>query len=127
MPGLGHADDRTLVSTMQEVNTSIVNPVFLLTFVGAPLLCVLAAVTSGAAGRPWLVAAAVLTVATFVVTAVGNVPLNDALAAAGPVDAVRDLAAVRHDFEVPWVLLNLVRTVTSSAAVVALATAMVRA
>ena len=36
MPGLGRTDDRTFVHAMQEMNVAIVNPVFLLSFLGAP-------------------------------------------------------------------------------------------
>ena len=42
MPGLAQADDRTLVDAMQHINEAIENPVFLLTFFGAPLLAVAA-------------------------------------------------------------------------------------
>lgn len=116
MPGLARTDDATFVSTMQRVN-----PLFLLTFVGSPLLAVLAVIASPAPARPWVVAGAVLAVATAVVTAAGNVPLNDALAAAGP-----DLAAARAHFESSWTLLNTLRTVTGATAVVALAVGALR-
>lgn len=115
MPGLARVDDRTFVSTMAQVNLAIVNPVFLATFVGAPVLAVALAALSTPAVRPWAVAAAVLAVATAVVTVVGNVPLNDALAAAGP-----DLAAARDRFESSWVRLNLVRAATGTLALAAL-------
>ncbi len=48
---------------------------------------------------------------TVAVTAVGNVPLNDALAAGGS----------RADFETAWVRWNVVRTSTSTAALACLA------
>lgn len=121
MPGLARTDDATFVSTMQQVNVEIVNPLFLLTFVGSPLLAVLAVIASPAPARPWVVAGAVLAIATAVVTAAGNVPLNDALAAAGP-----DLAAARAHFESSWTLLNTLRTVTGAAAVAALAVGALR-
>jgi uncharacterized membrane protein len=38
MPGLAKVDDRTFVHAMQQMNIAIVNPVFLATFLGAPLL-----------------------------------------------------------------------------------------
>ena len=52
------------------------------------------------------------------ITAAGNIPLNDALDAAGPVDKIKDLAAVRADFESLWVKLNIARTLTSAGALV---------
>lgn len=121
MPGLARVDDRTFVSTMQQVNLAIVNPLFLATFVGAPLLAVALAALATPAARPWAVAAALLAVATAVVTVVGNVPLNDALAAAGP-----DLAAARDRFEASWVRLNAVRAATGTLALAALGLAAAR-
>lgn len=126
LPGLARVDDRTFVSTMQEVNVAIVNPVFMLTFLGAPLLAGAAVVVAGRDARPWTIAAAALAAGTVVITVAGNVPLNDALAAAGPVDQIEDLAAVRADFESLWTGLNLARTLTSAGAVVALLGAALR-
>ena len=54
---------------------------------------------------------------TVVITGAGNIPLNNALDAAGPVDNdVADLAAVRAAFESRWVRLNVVRALTSTLA-----------
>ena len=116
MPGLAKVDDRTLVSAMQQMNVAIVNPVFIATFLGAPLLAGAAAVVAAPQARPWAIAATVLAVGTLVITFAGNIPLNDALDAAGPVDRIKDLAAVRADFESLWVRLNLARTLTSTGA-----------
>ena len=116
MPGLAGVDDHGFVSTMQHVNVAIVNPLFMLSFLGAPLLAAVAVLTSGSAARPWTVAALLLALATVVVSAVGNIPLNDALAAAGPVDRLSDLAAAREHFETLWVRWNVVRTFTSTGA-----------
>ena len=57
------------------------------------------------------------------ITAAGNVPLNDALHAAGAVDRIKDLAAVRADFESRWVALNVARCLTSAGALACLAVA----
>jgi uncharacterized membrane protein len=45
-----------------------------------------------------------------------NVPLNDALAAAGDPDRITDLAGVRAAFTDAWLRWNGVRTLTSTAA-----------
>jgi uncharacterized membrane protein len=45
-----------------------------------------------------------------------NVPLNNALAAAGDPDRIADLAAVREHFEAPWVRWSLARALTCTAA-----------
>ena len=68
-----------------------------------------------------------LAVGTLVITFAGNIPLNDALDAAGPVDKIKDLAAVRADFESLWVKLNIARTLTSAGALGALAMAALKA
>jgi len=116
MPGLARTDDRTFVHAMQQMNIAIVNPVFLATFLGAPALALVAIASTSGSARPWVIAGAGLAVATVAITGVGNVPLNNALDAAGPIDQISDLAAVREAFESGWVRLNIARTVTSTAA-----------
>ena len=120
MPGLAKVDDRTFVHAMQRMNVAIVNPLFLSTFLGAPLLAGAAIATSHGDALPWVIAGAGMAVATAVITMAGNVPLNDALAAAGPIDGIEDLAAVRKRFESRWVWLNASRAVTSTASLAAL-------
>jgi uncharacterized membrane protein len=121
MPGLARGDDRTFVTAMQHMNVAIVNPVFMLSFLGAPALAAAAVVTSSSTARPWVVAGLAFAVATIVITGAGNVPLNNALDAAGSVDKITDLAAVRADFEDAWVRWNIVRAVTSTASLACLA------
>ena len=125
MPNLAGADDRTFVATMQRFND---NPVFQLTFTGALVLTVLAAVLQrrhgpGVAVR-WTVAALVLYGIVFAVTLGINIPLNNEIDQAGDPDRIADLAHVRNQFEGPWVAANIVRTLFSTAAVAALARAL---
>ncbi len=127
MPGLARVDDRTFVEAMQQMNVAIVNPLFLATFLGAPVLAGAAAVLGGAQARPWAVAATALAVGTLAISFAGNIPLNDALEAAGRVGTITDLAAVRADFESRWVLLNAARSLTSAGALACLAVAALRA
>jgi uncharacterized membrane protein len=119
MPGLGQADDRTLVDGMQQINEATENPLFFLTLLGAPALMLAALVMEHRAGsRPvvrWLVAALVLYGVAFMITGALNIPLNDALADAGDPGRA-DLAAAREDFEDPWVAWHIVRTVALTAA-----------
>jgi uncharacterized membrane protein len=124
MPNLAGADDRTFVATMQRFNE---NPVFQLTFTGALVLTVLAAVQQrrhgpGVALR-WTVAALVLYGIVFAVTLGINIPLNNEIDQAGDPDRIADLAHVRNRFEGPWVAANIARTLLSTAAVAALARA----
>ena len=114
MPGLADTTDHTFVETMNAIDDAIVNPAFMAVLVGAPVLTGIAAFVEKGAMRPWLLAALGANVATFLVTMAANVPLNDTLAA---VDlATDDLRRAREDFETPWVVWNIVRTVTATAA-----------
>lgn len=120
MPGLARTDDETFVTALHHMNAAIVNPVFMLSFLGAPLLAG-AALLAGPS-RGWIAAGLVLTVLTFLITVAANVPLNDALDR-----ALADPEAAREAFESSWVRWNLARTLTSTAALAALATAALRA
>ncbi|GHE98385.1 membrane protein [Streptomyces longispororuber] len=112
MPGLGRGSDRAYIEVMQHINEVIQNPVFLAAFLGAPLSTAYAAwrLRRVPAGR-WVLAAFVAYGAAFTLTAGVHVPLNDALAAAGDPAVIADPAAVRADFEGPWVAWNAVRAV----------------
>jgi uncharacterized membrane protein len=125
MPALADADDRTFVATMQRFND---NPVFQVTFTVALVLTVLAVVAQrrhgpGLAVR-WTVAALVLYGIVVAVTFGIHIPLNDDIDQAN-LDRVADVADVRDDVEDPWVAWNIVRTVLSTAAVAALARALI--
>jgi uncharacterized membrane protein len=109
MPGLARGDDRTFVEGMRGINIAIVNPVFLLTFLGAPLLAGVA-VFLNPGPRPWVIAGFVLLVAMVVITGVVNIPLNNALDSGGD-----DYAAVRAAFETTWVRWNVLRALVSTA------------
>ncbi|MGK5673354.1 DUF1772 domain-containing protein [Micromonospora sp. URMC 106] len=127
MPGLGATDDRTLIGAMQSINRKILNGWFLTAFLGAVLLLAVAAAAHLSRGGPvlfWTLAALVCYLVTVGVTMGLNVPLNDRLEAAGPVDRIGDLAEVRAWFEASWVRWNLVRTVSSVAALACLIAAL---
>jgi uncharacterized membrane protein len=124
MPGLGDAADRTLIDAMQRINEAVENPVFFLSFLGAPVLTLAALVVARRSGSRrvirWIVAALVLYGVAFLVTVAFNIPLNDELADAGDPERIADLANVRDDFYEPWVAWNIVRTVASTAALTCL-------
>ena len=88
-----------------------------------------AALHLGGDGRPvlaWVAVALVLYLAVVVATLAVNVPLNDAIKAAGDPDRIADLAAVRERFnEARWVRWNLARAVATTAAFGCLAWALV--
>ncbi|MFQ6394574.1 DUF1772 domain-containing protein [Nocardia sp. KC 131] len=115
MPALDRADDRTMIDVMQKINVVIINPVFMIGFMGTVAFTVLAAALHlGKDQRStliWIAVALVINVIAFAVTSGLNVPLNDQLAAAGDPASITDLAQVRADFESTWVRWNIVRAV----------------
>ena len=130
MPGLARVDRPAafvLIVRCEQMNVAIVNlAASLATFIGALLA---ARGCRGGTGRrrsvPGMGASPPppLTIGTVAITAAGNVPLNDALQAAGGIDRITDLAAVRADFESRWVALNIARCLTSAGALACLAVA----
>lgn len=118
MPGLRQSSDRTFIEAMQKINVAIVNPLFMLIFMGG-LICALAAValhwqSDLRAVLPWVIAGCVLFLVMFGITAGVNVPLNDALAKAGDVGKIADLGAVREAFESRWITWNIVRALVAT-------------
>jgi uncharacterized membrane protein len=120
MTGLHRASDRTFVEALQQMNVAILNGWFALAFGGSAVLTALAGVlylrADARSVLPWIIAAFVLYLLVLVITFVINVPLNDELVGAGPVDRIADLAAVRVRFETTWVRWNIVRAVLNTAA-----------
>jgi hypothetical protein len=93
----------------QRGQQQIDNPVFPLTFLGAGVLTVVAFVLARRSGSNiagWIVVA--LYVVTVVITLSIHLPLNEALMQAGDPARIVNLAAVRDDFEIPWVAWALV-------------------
>jgi uncharacterized membrane protein len=129
MPGLRSTDDRTFVGAFQAIDRAIINPLFMLWFFGALAFAAASAALLGGerAVLPWVAVALVLYIAVFVITIAVNVPLNDAIKAAGDPDQIADLAAVRERFdEARWVAWNIVRAVLSTVALGCLAWALVQ-
>jgi uncharacterized membrane protein len=118
MPGLGKTDDRTFVGAFQSIDRAIINPWFIgLGFLGALVFTLTAGVSHlGREGFVWIAVAFVLYLVTVIITIAINVPLNDAIKAAGDPDTI-DVAAVRAAFdEARWKTFNLVRVVLSTSA-----------
>jgi uncharacterized membrane protein len=114
MPGLDAITAEQAIRAMQSINRKILNPVFLTTYVVAPI----AGLATGGLlfwlGQNWaavifLGAAATYLLGAFVPTAVVNVPMNDALEAAQvPTDT--DEAAQRwSSYSARWTWWNTLR------------------
>lgn len=124
MPNLAGVGDRTFVEITQRFNE---NPMFPISFTLALLITILAVVLQaclarGAAVR-WSIAALVLYVIVLAITGGAHIPLNEEINAAGDPNTIANLAQVRERFEGPWVTWNIVRTVFCTAAIAALARA----
>ena len=86
IPGTRRIPDTTYITTMQNVNKAIINPAFIIPFMGIPVVLGGAALVQFRAGdsrRGWLLVAAAASYVVGVLggTIAGNVPLNDALEA----------------------------------------------
>ncbi|MEU9031040.1 anthrone oxygenase family protein [Streptomyces sp. NPDC048383] len=123
MPGLARLDDAAYVAAMDRFNAAIDgNGLFGSVFVLALLTTAAAALVSLRTGHRtialWAGAAAVAYLAVLVITFAVNIPLNDELAdAAG---AAGSAAPVVDKFQGTWVTTNVLRTLLSTLALVAL-------
>jgi uncharacterized membrane protein len=99
---------------MQAVNRRVLNPGFMLVFVGAAVLCLIflgIAWWQPVARAAFLITGALLyLVGVFGVTAAGNMPLNEQLAA-------NDTEMFWREYLVRWVRWNHLRTLAASLAV----------
>ena len=104
------------IAAMQAINVVILNPWFLLVFMGTAVLALVLAAGGFVYGGParfYLIAGALLFLGgTILVTMTFNVPMNDALDALQPgsEDAARLWSAT---YLVDWVRWNHVRTLSS--------------
>jgi uncharacterized membrane protein len=107
------------IAAMQSINVVVINPSFLGAFVGTAVLSLgLGGLAVAGWGRPWalffLGGAILYLVGTFLVTGLGNVPLNNQLAAVAATDP--GALEVWEHYLNRWTLLNHVRTAAAVAA-----------
>ena len=127
MKALGACPPQEGMAAMQSINIVILNPVFLIVFMGATLLSLWALVYGlthwKTPGALYLLLGSVFYLGgAMLVTIIFNVPMNDALAAAKP-----ESAAGQHlwaNYLANWTLWNHVRTVASLIATAAFALAL---
>ncbi len=116
--GVGRLDDSDYLQAFQHMNRTILNPLFFLVFFGPILLSIGSVYFNwmNHASIIWLlVAAAVLYFfGVFIVTVVGNVPLNELLDKTNiPNSTDEELTSLREMFENKWNNLHLIRTICS--------------
>ncbi|HEY7465390.1 MAG TPA: anthrone oxygenase family protein [Dehalococcoidia bacterium] len=127
MPALARLPAAQGIAAMQSINVAVITPSVMVPLFGTGAACLLLAVASlltpSRPGRWLVLAGAVLYVAgTVLVTIVGNVPLNDSLAAVDAAGA--EGARVWAFYLTAWTAWNHVRTIAALAAAAALTLAL---
>ena len=120
MPALEELAPADGASAMQAINRSAPSVLFVGAIIGAGLVGLPVLIWGSGIETRWLLAATVLSIASFVITMAFNVPRNNALADAGPAT----IGEVWSDYLVSWTRWNTARTITSAASVAAYALAM---
>ncbi len=117
MPALGRIPPDEGIRAMQRINVDVLTPSFYAVFFGAPILAlglgVRAVLDWHDPSAVYCAVGAAILVGGFLVTLLGNVPLNNALAG---VDAAHvDASEAWRGFAAPWVRWNHVRAAVSLA------------
>jgi uncharacterized membrane protein len=120
--GLGRLKDSDYLKANQSINRAILNPIFLLSFIGPVVLLPVATFLSigDSTKFPLLCAASFLyIIGVFGVTMRGNVPLNNQLDRFVIEHASeKKLDEARAAYENPWNRLNTIRTVANILALI---------
>jgi uncharacterized membrane protein len=116
IPGTQNVVDSTYLETMQSINREILNPLFFLIFFGSLVFLGVTSVYEFYSNQLtfWFVLSATITylIGTLGVTVIGNVPLNNQLAALELKEMnVSHLAEFRKTYEIKWNQFHLIRTV----------------
>jgi uncharacterized membrane protein len=114
MPGLDAINPDHAIRAMQSINRKILNPVFLTTFVGAPIA---ATVTGGLllvleetpAAILSFLAAAAYALGALAPTMIVNVPMNEKLDAVDVPSDAREAARIWSDYSPRWTRWNTLR------------------
>lgn len=112
MAALGRVSADQGVAVMRAINVTVLNPLFMLAFMGTALACALLAagslvVWSGPAGKLALAGALIYLMGCLAATMVFNVPLNERLANASP----GQLVTLWPHYLKAWTNWNHVRTI----------------
>jgi uncharacterized membrane protein len=107
------------IATMQAINITVINPWFMTAFLGTAVTCLVLAISTLSkwhqSGAIYLLVGSLLyLIGTFLVTMLGNVPLNDALAIADPKST--EGATLWAKYLTNWTFWNHLRTIAALAA-----------
>lgn len=121
MWGLDAADPEVAIKAMQAMNASVRNPVFFPAFFLTPVILTLTAIVTATqrhrqSAALFFASAALYFVGALLVTAMVNVPMNNALAqVAVPTDSAA-AARIWQEYSEPWQFWNTLRTIVSGVA-----------
>ena len=118
-PGIGKLDNMSYLTSFQQMNRSIINPMFIIAFFGPSILGIISLISFRYASTEiiWvlIVAIAIYFLGVVLITIFGNVPLNNTLEATELSTASRaSLKSLRDLFEVKWNRLHLIRTISAA-------------
>lgn len=132
-PGLRKLRDIEYLHAMQSINRAILNPWFLVCFMGAwPLQLIAAWLVHRSGGNSDVViliglSAIAYFVGVILVTGMGNVPLNEALDQTAIDTLSNEALRLRRDsFEIPWNRFHLIRTIASVVTLILMLGALMR-
>lgn len=127
MGALGRLPAVQGIAAMQSINVVVLNPLFLGVFLGTAALSLGLAIAIpfhlSTSGIGFLLAGSMLyLLGTFLVTILGNVPMNDALAAVTPGTGAETWAR----YQSGWTIWNHVRTLAATGATLAFVLGLIR-
>ncbi|MCB1754823.1 MAG: DUF1772 domain-containing protein [Gammaproteobacteria bacterium] len=107
------------IAAMQSINIVVINPTFLTVFIGTTAISLMLVIISiwawGVPASPYfLIGGLLYVVGTFLVTGMGNVPLNNQLAEMNANDP--RASDIWQLYLVKWTWLNTIRTICTAVA-----------
>lgn len=117
-PGISALNDIEYLKAFQQMNRVILNPAFLVVFIGPFFLHLanLFLLKNASTSSIWLIsiAAGLYIFGLIVVTVFGNIPLNEMIDAADlDLASLEDIKNLRIQFENKWNNFHLIRTISS--------------
>jgi len=118
-PGIGKLDDLAYLQVFQYMNRAILNPLFFIIFMGALLFSVASTYyyksDSKLIFRMLSTATIIYFIGVFIITIVGNLPLNDLIDKSHLESLSKnEIIKLRERYEMKWNSLHLIRTITST-------------
>ncbi len=104
------------IATMQSINITVINPLFMVVFLGTGVAGIFITIVLLLQGKQpgtiyWLMGSLLYLIGTIGVTIAGNIPLNDALAIVTPNSA--EGATLWARYLTDWTFWNHVRTIAA--------------